>query len=130
MNKLMKFLVPVVALVTVGTLAFAAPGVRGAKGKAVINFSASASEICSGHCVVYSLFISTASSNDYAILRDSNTANTSSNPSAYAVSTTTALTQVTFDPPLQFVNGVSLNCAATTPFCGATFEPGDVTSGY
>lgn len=117
-------------LVSLQSVSMATAGVRGGKGKAVINISATATLACTGHCTVYSVWISSAAAADFAVLRDSNTANTTSAPTAYAISTTTGFTQVTFDPPLIFINGVSLNCSATTPFCGVAFEPGDVTSGY
>lgn len=130
MNKLKSLLWVLGIVVMSAAVVMAAPGVRGAKKKTVINGSASASLACKGRCTVYSVFISTAASADFAVLRDSNTANTSSAITAYAVSTTSALSQVTFDPPIIFDNGVSLNCAATTPFCGVTTEGGAAVQGY
>lgn len=119
MKKLIGSLVILGAMVI---SAEAATAGRGAKNKTVNNFTATASLACKGKCTVYSVWISTGT--DFAVLRDSDTANTSSNPSAYIMGLATEARQLSFDPPLIFNNGVSLNCAATTNFCGVSTERG------
>lgn len=111
------------------TLAIAAPGVRGGKGKAMTSGSATAILACTGRCTVYSVLSSTATT-DFVVLRDTNTANTTSIPTISVPTSATAVTQLTFDPPIIFQNGVSVNCAAANAACGVVFENGAVLSGY
>lgn len=122
MKKIIGGLLFLGVMAILGTTAQAATSGRGAKNKTVVNFSATASLACKGKCTVYSVWISTGT--DFGVLRDSDTANTSSSPSAYIMGLATEARQLSFDPPLIFNNGVSLNCAATTNFCGVSTERG------
>jgi len=128
----MRKLIVVLSIAVLGLVSASyASNVRGAKGKKIVNFSASAALACSGPATVYSVFAGTATAaiTDYIVLRDSNTANTTSTPSFYIVATSTAEKQVTLDPPLIFQNGVSINGPATMPFFGVSCEAGYATGG-
>ena len=126
MNKIIGLLVLGVFLM--GTFAHA--GVRGAKPYKSIMFSATAQELCGGPGVVYGIWSSTAAVTDYVVLRDSGTANTSSTAAIRVSPSATLATQTTFDPPVQFVNGISINAPATTNWTTITYECGRVIQGY
>lgn len=127
----MKKLIVFLFAIGLASSAFAASSVRGGKGKKVVNFSASAALACSGPATVYSVFAGTATAaiTDYIVLRDSNTANTTSTPSFYMVAISTAEKWISFDPPLIFNNGVSINGPATMPWFGVQCEAGYATQG-
>lgn len=128
----MKKLLLAASLLVMGQAAFAASGVRGAKAYKVINVSASASGAClaSGGGALYSVLASTGATSDYVVIRDSNTANTTSAEFMRVGLNTTSYTQVSFDPPVQFRNGISVNAPATIQAVTYTFECGRVTQGY
>ena len=130
MNKSFRFLLATVLGLAMVSQAMAAAGVRGAKARKVINFSASAVSACTGPGAVYSVLISTGAATDFAVLRDSNTANTTSAIAFSYAANTTNSAQLTFDPPLQFTNGISFNVPATMNAATVTYECGRVTQGY
>lgn len=128
-----KSLIKSLALVLglgLATSAFAAPGVRGAKGVRTVNFSATAVLACRGPATVYSVILSSGAATDYAVLRDSNTANTTSSPVVSIPHITTGVTQLTFDPPIIFANGVSFNTAATNIADSVVCTTGKDVQGY
>jgi hypothetical protein len=131
MNKLFKshLLSLGLAFLLVGS-AFAAASVRGAKGMKTTVFTATAVAPCSGPGVVYSILTSSAAVGDFVVLRDSGTANTTSTIAAAISPSATLASQVTFDPPLQFKNGISINQPATNNWSTVTYECGKVVQGY
>lgn len=130
MNKSMRFLLATFVGLAMAGSAYAANGVRGAKAKRTINFSATAVLPCSGPGAVYSVIVSTGAATDYAVLRDSNTANTTSAIALSLAANTTNTAQLTLDPPLQFTNGISFNVPATMNAASVVYECGRVTQGY
>src|SRR5580765_6587262 len=127
-NKLAVLLSLGLAMFITGSV-YAAPGVRGAKGFGRINQSATAVLACKGPAAVYSVVASTGATTDWVIIRDSGTANTSSTEYVRVPLSATLLTNVTFDPPLQFRNGVSVNANATTANVLVTCETGGAGQG-
>lgn len=127
-NKLVVLLTLGLAMSITGSL-YAAATVRGAKGFGRINQSATAVLACKGPAAVYSVVASTGATSDFVILRDSNTANTTSAEYVRIPLSATLLTNVTFDPPLQFRNGVSANGQATTANTLVTCETGVLAQG-
>lgn len=131
MNNFTKTLLFGIGLV-IGTvsLSHAAAAVRGGKPYKSINFSATAVIACKGPAVLYSVVSSTGATSDYVVFRDSATANTSSTPVVRVGLATTGVTNVTFDPPIQFVNGISVNAPAGVEIVSVTCESGRITQGY
>jgi hypothetical protein len=128
MNK--KLIVVSLALILgLAGLTQAAPGVRGAKGMKTTSFTATAQLVCAGGGAVYSVLSSTAAVGDYVVLRDSGTANTSSALSYQFSPSATLTSQLTFDPPLQFYKGISINQPATNNWSTVTYECGRITYG-
>jgi hypothetical protein len=131
MKKLISFILALVFVMGMGyELQAAAAGGRGAKGFKVIRFSASAVEVCASAAVLYSVVTSTAATTDFVVFRDSDTANTSSTIAFQLSPSATIAGQTTFDPPLQFVNGISVNQPATNNQTLFTYECGYATGGY
>lgn len=129
-NKIIVFLFGVSLVGMAVHKVDAAAAVRGAKAKTVINFSATAVRACNGPGVAYSVILATGATTDFAVLRDTNTANTSSAQTAMVAAATAAGTQVTFDPPIQFRNGISFNAPATLPSATLLYECGVIVQGY
>lgn len=122
MNK--KLILASLILVFGAASSHAAGTFRGPKGKKQINDSASAVLACPGVGVVYSVVIGTGAVTDFLVLRDSATANTTSNPTITVAPRTATETQVTFDPPIIFTNGISMNQPATLKHGLVTFSCG------
>lgn len=97
---------------------------RGPKGKKQINASATAVLACPGVGIVYSVVVGTGATTDFVTLRDTNTANTTSAVTAAIPAATAFQTQVTFDPPVVFTNGISVNAPATMDHSFVTFSCG------
>jgi hypothetical protein len=130
MKKLMGLVLLALMLGMVSRSEAAMSSARGAKYFKTINFSASASLLCKGPGVVYSILTSTGAVTDYVVLRDSATANTSSTV-AVSFSPSATLTQnITLDPPLQFKNGISVNAPATNSWELVTFDCGVEVEGF
>lgn len=139
MNKLIAVLSLGLLFGFLSVNAEAAPGVRGAKASKNINYSTTVSSVSvSGPATVYQVVLSTGTqATDYVALFDSATsgaiagATVSTNLKARIyVTTTTANTVVTFDPPLQFNNGIVAANSTSTMWSLITYERGRVTSGY
>jgi hypothetical protein len=126
-----KKLLAVSLVVALAGMAYAAPGVRGAKGYKNITASATAIGVClaPGGGALYSVVASTGAATDYIVFRDSNTANTTSTELIRIGQGVATLTNVTFDPPIQFKNGIVANAPATTGSVVWTYECGRVTQG-
>lgn len=115
-----------------------AANVRGAKAYVAMQGSTTGVVVSSGAAVLYSVVLSTgAAGTDFVVLFDSGavTGLTAVNYGAtyrtrINVSSTTQNTIVVFDPPLQFVNGITAlnsNATITSLF---TYEKGRVIQGY
>lgn len=126
MNKLIAVFL---GIGLISSVSLAAGNVRGAKRATVINNSASAVLACRGASAVYSVILSSGATTDHASLRDSATAVTTG-AEVVRIQHATTGNQTTFDPPLQFRNGVSFNVPATTVSAAITCETGVVTQGY
>jgi hypothetical protein len=122
---------------TTGAL-FAAAAVRGAKGHKVITQSTAATPIHTGAVVVYSVILGTGAVTDYVVLLDSanataavvaNQSDASYKGRFYAASTS-ANTNITFDPPLQLKNGLTAINSTAVMTSGISYEPGKVVQGY
>ena len=131
MRKIIGLSFLAVGLLLWTTKAEAAASVRGAKVEKIINNSATAQLACgAGSSVLYSVVVSSGATSDFVVVRDSGTANTSSAIAVSIGQATTGVTNVTFDPPIQFDNGISFNGAATTNSILVTCERGRVIQGY
>lgn len=122
MNK--KLVLASLILVLGAVSSHAAGTFRGPKGKKQVNASATAVLACPGVGVVYSVVVGTGAVTDFVVLRDSNTANTSSTPTITVAPRTATETQVTFDPPIIFTNGISVNAPAALLHSLVTFSCG------
>lgn len=116
----------------------ASVGVRGAKGVTALFGSVTPVLASKGPVTVYSVIIGTGAATDYVALFDSGSVSGIVAPTQgsggfkmrIAASSTTQNTQVTFDPPLQFVNGLVAANISTTMFSLTTYENGRITQGY
>ena len=130
MKKSMGIVLGVISVAFLAVSVNAAIAARGAKAYKTINFSATAQELCSGPGAVYAVWASSAAVTDYVVLRDSATANTSSTAAIQVSPSATLNTQNTFDPPVQFNNGISVNAPATNRWTTVIYECGRVVQGY
>lgn len=115
----------------------AASGVRGAKGYSSIIYTTTVSSVAvSGPAVVYSVVLGTGTAGtDYLALFDSAsigglTANNSAFKLRVNTSSTTQNTVVSFDPPIQFQNGIVAGLSVATTWATVTYERGRVGAGY
>ena len=116
--------------------AYAASGVRGAK-SAVTFVSTTPQTITKSPSAVYSVVLGTGAVTDYVVLFDSANAtaavvtqNSGNFRGKYYPSSATANTQITFDPPLQFANGITAVSATSLVPTTVVYEIGRVNSGY
>lgn len=116
----------------------AASGVRGAKTTRSIFGTTNTIGISSAAAVVYSVVLGTGAVTDYVTLFDSNSVvglvNTNQNVNGYKIrlypSSATQNTVFSFDPPLQFFNGLMVIPATALGTQLITWESGRITQGY
>lgn len=133
MNKYKGSLIVVgLALFMTGSV-FAASVVRGAKGVKVLTQSTAATPVHSGAVTVYSVILGTGAVTDYTVLLDSANATgaivghqvvSTGFRGRFYPSSTSANTNITFDPPLLFKNGLTIINATALGTVGVTYEPG------
>lgn len=119
------------------SVAYAASSVRG--GKAYVSTYGSTSPVIVTKTpgVVYSVTLGTGAVTDYVVLLDSanaTAATAASQAGGYKLrvhaASATQNTTVVFDPPLQFVNGITAVNATGVMTSVISYESGRVTSGY
>lgn len=133
----MKKLIGLSLLVGLGlalsTNAQAASGVRGSKTSVMTFNNIGPIGVSTGPAVLYSVIIGTGAVTDFVALFDSGSANGLLATSQLATvgfkmriyaSSTTQATQVSFDPPLQFNNGIMAANATTLISSLVVFEKG------
>lgn len=133
----MKKLIGFSLLLAVGVLCVRdaeAVGVRGPKGMAIATQTTNVVAVSTaGPAAVYSLVIGTGAVTDFVVLFDSNAAtgltsllqtSASGYRGRFYASSTTQNTQMSFDPPLQFNNGVMAINATALMTTVITFEKG------
>ena len=137
-----KMIVVLTALVGLGLLAMkseAAPGVRG--GKAVVPALQSTTPVIASKipATVYSVLVGTGAVTDFIVLYDSANATAATSVPQTAASgyrgrwyaqSATSPTQITFDPPLIFKNGVTAVNSTSVMSAFVTLEAGKVVQGY
>lgn len=132
-----KRLAVLLSVLFVSVVAYAAVGVRGAKGSSTFT-STTVQAITTTPTAVYSVILGTGAVTDYTVLVDSanatgiavaSVATTGFKGRVYP-SSTTQNTQVTFDPPLQFNNGLTAASATANTTVTITYESGRVSQGY
>lgn len=119
-------------VMALGGSVYAATGVRGAKGVAVMDHSTTPVIVTKSAGAVYSIVFGTGAVTDYVVLIDSANATAATAITAtgatlrgrYFPSSATATTQITFDPPLQFNNGITAISATNNLTNIITFETG------
>lgn len=121
-----------------GSAVYAGSGVRGAKAHKVISQSTAVNTIASGPVTIYSVVIGTGAVTDYVVLLDSANA-TAATAAAQVVangyrgrihaSSATQNTNIVFDPPLQYQNGLTAINATAVMTSGITYQPGRDISG-
>lgn len=121
-----------------GSLVYAAPGVRGGKPFVSTFGSTSAIMVSSGPTTVYSVTLATGAVTDFVVLLDSGSTNgvTSLLQSSggykmrVVAASATANTSIVFDPPLLFHNGVVAINATNVMTSAIAYEKGSVNQGY
>ena len=115
----------------------AAASVRGAKQATNINFTTTVSTIAIGPAVLYGVVLSTpATAGDYTAFFDSASAIglTATNAGATLkfkiIASTTLPVILTFDPPIQFLNGIMAGNSVATNTSSILFEKGRIPQGY
>lgn len=135
----------VAALALLAVVVQAAPGVRGAKGSVSIFGSASPVGVSTGTYaslknpgVLYSVVIGTGAVTDFVVLFDTNSAvgltsalqGTNGYVMRLYASSATQNTQYTFDPPIQFNNGIIAGNSTVLMSSVITYEKGRQPNGY
>lgn len=131
MNKLMASLFLGLGLLVLGSRA-EATSIKGAKNYTTTAYSTTVSTVAaSGPAVVYGVILSTGTGGtDYTVLWDKAVvgatviSTTSGLVAKVVVSSTTQNTVYTFDPPLQFNNGVVVANSAATNISTVIWEKG------
>lgn len=121
----------------VGVRAYAASGVRGAKAVVTVSQTTNTIGISSGPAVLYSVTLGTGAVTDFVTVLDSATVLGLTNVQALASfrmrlypSSTTQNTVFSFDPPMQFKNGLMVIPATGLGSATFTWESGRITQGY
>ena len=116
---------------------YAGVGVRGAKVTQTVFGTTNTIGVSSTTAVVYSVVLGTGAVTDFVTLFDSNSVVGLTNTQTVAnykirlyPTSATANTNVTFDPPLQFNNGIMVIPGTALGTMMITFEKGRVTQGY
>lgn len=134
-----KLIVLSMAMLGLAVVSEAAPGVRGAKAVVPALQSTTAVIASKSPATVYSVIIGTGAVTDFVVLFDSAnaTAQTSVPQTAasgyrgrFYASSATAVTQVSFDPPLYFKNGVTAVNSTLLMSSFITLESGKAVQGY
>lgn len=138
MNKTLKVLLAAVVL-GIGTAmtSQAAGSNRGAKQASALNYTTTVSTIAAGPAVLYAVIMSTVTTTgDFLVIWDSGSATGLAVGGPYTLmkakitgSTTAQATSpsgnpITFDPPLQFNNGIAAVLSAVTNTATFVFEKG------